>query len=172
MMPEKEPQRRRASPRQRAAGAGNLKRWLEANKTPPAMKHGVCALLSTGRVPEGREAVIEHVDSVIGAMVSDLGGSGDVSAQMQAILASQRVCLLVLALADGYLRAEGLIGARGRPHPLLATVVSFSNTVRLNALALGLERKPRRVGEPQNLDEYIDSRVAEKESVEGAEQQQ
>lgn len=128
--------------RQTHAGAKNLADFHEGGGNT---KHGIYAALETGQVPPVPDAaaITERVDSIVGEMVSDLGGDSELTAQRKAILESQRMCLLVLGLANGYLRREGLLNERGKPHPLLAVVVSFANSLRLNSLALGLERKTK-----------------------------
>lgn len=169
MMPKEQPERRRATPAQREAGAKNIADFNASRDGKPALRHGVYSLLACGELPPGHQAIAERVDGILAEMVSDLGGETEVTAQKRAILESQRLCLLVLTLAGDYLRTQGLLNERGKPHPLLASVVSFSNSLRLNALALGLERKPRRVG-PANLKEYLASRTAEQEQAGEAEE--
>lgn len=98
-----------------------------------------------------------EVDSLVAEMTEDIGGPTAVTAAQRAILESQRLCLLVLKVAGGYLRSEGLLNRYGKPHPLLQTCTSFANCLRRNAEVLGLERKPRKVG-PTTLVEYLASR--------------
>ncbi len=160
--------RRRATVRQAAAGQENLRQFNASRSGKPslrpALRHGVHSLLATGTLPPGKEQLVQKVDAAIGAMVSDLGGESELTAQRRAILESQRMCLLVLALSNDYLRTEGLLNARGKPHPLLATVVSFANCLRLNALALGFERRAKTA--TLTLESYL--RQSTKDSGEAA----
>jgi hypothetical protein len=144
-MPKEQSERRPATDAQRKAGRENIAEFNASRCGKPALTHGIHSLITHGELPPGREAIAERVDGILAEMVSDLGGETEVTAQKRAILESQRLCLLVLGLADGYIRTQGLLNERGKPHPLLASVVSFSNSLRLNALALGLERRPRKV---------------------------
>ena len=147
---------RKSTPRQRNAGKANLLRF-RAHNGRPALQHGIESLLQNGRVPPvpDAERIAADADAIVGEMVSDLGGPSELTAQKRAIVESQRMCLLVLGLANSFIRREGLLSKKGKPHALLSTVVSFANTLRLNGVTLGLERKPRRVG-PSNLTEYLE----------------
>src|SRR5690242_5414643 len=113
----------------------------------PNLSHGISSLAKTGELPpvEGAQEIACQVDEIIGSMVADLGGEPALTAQRRAIIESQRMCLLVLGLANSFIRREGLLTKRGKPHALLATVVSFANCLRLNSMALGLSRVPRDV---------------------------
>lgn len=154
--------RRRATPRQAKAGTDNLIAYRARVNGRPALKSGIHAALNghIADVPGGPE-IAAQVDAVVGEMVSDLGGLSELTGQRKGILESQRMCLLVLGLANSFIRREGLLNRKGKPHPLLSTVVSFANTLRLNAVVLGLERRARRVG-PTNLAEYLESKNREK----------
>lgn len=149
-----------------AAGKANLLRFRKNPRTA-AVTHGVKALIASGGskmppVPHAEEIKAE-TDGLIAEMVSDLGGESEITAQQKTILRSQRLCLLVLGLASSYLSREGLINPKsGKPHALLSVCATYANAARLNALALGLERRARKVG-PQTLQEHL-AQIAEKES--------
>jgi len=154
----------KSSIRQRQAGRSNLLKF-RAQNSRPALKSGVGTVIASGGavmppVP-GAEEIREQTDALIAEMVSDMGGGTELTAQQKAIVESQRMCLLVLGLANNFIRREGLLSKRGKPHALLHTVVSFANTLRLNAVTLGLERRPRKVG-PASLSEYLAQRESEK----------
>ena len=154
-------QKRRVTPRQVAAGRDNLLQYRRRVDGAPALRHGIhAAIKGTNLLPAGCEDIPALVDEMSAQMAADLGG--DLTAAQRSILASQRLCLTVIELATRYLRTQGLLDKRGRPHPLLATCTSFANCLRHNALALGLERRARKVG-PQNLEEHL-AQIAEKES--------
>jgi hypothetical protein len=92
-------------------------------------------------------------------MIADLGGESEVTANRSTIIEAQRTVLIILKLAQRYVLREGLVNRKGKPHPLLGLLVSYVNSARLNAVALGLERRARKVG-PDTLSEYIDLRAA------------
>jgi len=164
----KEPKTPKSSGRKRQAVSGrrNLLKFRESNQRP-ALAHGIHATIASGGaavppVPHADE-IRADVDALLAEMVNDLGGESEVTAAQKTILQSQRLCLLVLGLASSYLGREGLINRKnGRPHALLSVVATFGNSARLNALALGLERRAKRIG-PQNLQEHL-AQIAEKES--------
>ena len=151
----------RSTPAEAAAGAANLAAYLESSADPPALKHGIRALMTTGKLPAvpGATEVAKDVDALISQMVVDMGYSShaELPAQRRAVLASQRLALLILGLAGEFLAREGIVNAKGRPHPLLAVLGTFGNSVRLNAVALGLDRKARSV---VTLEEYLEARTA------------
>ena len=69
-----------------------------------------------------------------------------------------------VAGAGGHIRAQGLLTKRGKPNSLLLTITSFANTLRHNAVVLGLDRKPHKVG-PATLAEYLDAKPSEDPST-------
>ncbi len=162
--------RRRATAAQAEAGRRNL---AAGRLGGPNLKSGIAALIKSkgAKLPALSWAaeVAEQVDVIVRQMLSDLGydAAEDAPAAQRAILESQRLNLLVLGLANRFLRAEGITDRKGKPHAILAVCVSFSNSLRHNALALGLGRKARRAG-AGNLAEYLAMKPIEKnaESVE------
>jgi len=103
------------------------------------------------------------VDGIIAEAVQDLGGESELTAQKRVILRSERLALLVLELAGALLAREGLLNRKtGKPHAVLSIAATYANSARLSAIALGLERRAKRIG-PQNLQEHL-VQIAEKES--------
>ena len=175
MKTEKTHKKRRGAAYKRRIDAGkeNLLKFRKDPRTA-AVTHGVRACIgSGGEIPPSLPYAPElkaEIDDLMSQMESDLGGPDQVSAQQRTILQSQRLCLSVLRLASVYLEREGLVNPKsGRPHALLAVCVSFVNASRLNALALGLERRAKKIG-PQNLQEHL-AQIAEKESQHEAQSQ-
>jgi hypothetical protein len=150
------------TPAQRAAGRRNIVAFNTLHGSRQGVTHGVHTVLASGgrEMPPipGAAEIAESVDAVVREMVTDLGcdSEAELPAQKRAIVKGQRLCLLVIGLASNYLQGQGLLDRRSRPHPLLKVVGSFVNTLRLNALALGLERRPRKVG-PTTIAEYLES---------------
>jgi hypothetical protein len=165
--PKKRKSRRRATPAQAKAGISNLRAFNAGRSGMPNLRSGISVVIRSrgAELPPvpGAAEVAEQADAIILQMVSDLGYDRpeDVPAAKRAILESQRLNLLVLGLANRFLREEGILNPRsGKPHAILSVCVSFANSLRHNALALGLERKPRRVG-PATLAEYLETRGTE-----------
>jgi hypothetical protein len=147
--------------KQRAARRQNIVAFNSERANRPAMKSGIqMAEVKNGRVPAELPDATEinaEVDALLAQIVADLGGESEVSGNRKTIIAAQRTVLTVLALAQRYVVREGLMNRKGKPHPLLGLLVSYVNSARLNAVALGLDRRARKVG-PGSLHEYLELR--------------
>jgi len=158
---------------QRKARSQNILAFNAARGNRPALKSGIqSAAVQSGKVPvefPDAKEINAEVDALVAQIVADLGGESEVTANRKTIIASQRVVLTVLALAQRYVVREGLVNRRGKPHPLLGLLVSYVNAARLNAVSLGLERRARKIG-PASLSEYLESRSATPAETDGAAQ--
>lgn len=160
---EKSGKKRRGAAYKRriAAGKENLLKFRKNPRTA-AVTHGIRALIhSNGSVMPpvpGADLIKSEVDNLISEAISDIGGESALTAQRKVILESERLALLVLKLAGAYLTREGLLNRKtGKPHAVLNIAATYANSARLSALALGLERRPRKIG-PASLDEYLEQR--------------
>jgi hypothetical protein len=148
---------------QRNAGRTNIVAFKAERGSRQAVKSGIqSAAVQSGTVPDELPdaAVINaEVDALVAQIVADLGGESEVTANRKTIIAAQRTVLTVLALAQRYVVREGLVNRKGKPHPLLGLLVSYVNSARLNAVALGLERRARKIG-PSTLAEYLESKTS------------
>jgi hypothetical protein len=147
---------------QRNAGRTNIVRFNAERASRQALKSGISsAEAQNGKAPAelpDAAAINAEVDALVAQIVADLGGETEVTANRKTIIAAQRTVLTVLALAQRYVVREGLVNRKGKPHPLLGLLVSYVNSARLNAVALGLERRARKVG-PDTLIEYLESKT-------------
>ena len=128
----------------------------------PSLKHGVGTLLATGKMPDvpGATEVAKAVEEIISGLVTDLGGPDAITAAQQVIISGLRLSLQVQGLGEVHLKRVGVVDSKSKkPTALLTVLATFINSARLSALALGLERRPRKVG-PDTLTEYWDSRAA------------
>jgi hypothetical protein len=144
---------------QREARRQNIVAFNAQRANRPAAKSLIQSksVVDDGRVPAEVPDAAEinaEVDALVAQMIADLGGESEVTANRETIIRAQRTVLTVLALAQRYVVREGLVNRKGKPHPLLGLLVSYVNSARLNAIALGLERRARRVG-PADLTEYL-----------------
>lgn len=148
---------------QRKARRQNIVEFNAERGGKPALKSGIqMAAVKNGKVPAelpDAATINAEVDALVAEIVADQGGESEVTANRKTIIAAQRTVLTVLALAQRYIVREGLINRKGKPHPLLGLLVSYANCARLNSVALGLERRARKVG-PSTLAEYLDSHTA------------
>lgn len=154
----KSARKRAVTPAKREAG----RNMLQFRKARPNVVHGVNALLTTGTIPPelpGATEISGFVDSLVREMIRDLGCENEdaLPAQKKVLLRSERFCLLVIELAHRHIAETGsVVGKRGKPHPLLRTVVPYINAMNRLATVLGIERRQRKVG-PTSLAEYLDS---------------
>jgi hypothetical protein len=146
-------------------GSKNLAAYNAERAKPAAQRHGIYSLIRTGEFPPDAQHLRKHVDTIVAQMISDLGGESEITAQRRVILEAQKLALSVLVLASEYLQREGLLNKRGKPHPVLATIVSFMNSARLNAQALGLERRAKKV----DFFEMLEAEQKETETRDGDE---
>jgi hypothetical protein len=156
------PKHRKITKKQRAARRENILAFNVERGNRPALKSGLrSAEVQNGRVPAELPDATEinaEVNALVAQIVADLGGESEVTANRKTIIAAQRTVLTVLALAQRYVVREGLVNRKGKPHPLLGLLVSYVNSARLNAVALGLERRARKIG-PDTLIEYLESKA-------------
>jgi hypothetical protein len=161
-MPRKKPPRT-STKAQRNAGRTNVVAFNAERASRQALKSGISsAEAQNGNAPAelpDAAAINAEVVALVAEIVSDQGGESEVTANRKTIIAAQRTVLTVLALAQRYIVREGLVNRKGKPHPLLGLLVSYANCARLNSVALGLERRARKVG-PSTLAEYLDSHTA------------
>lgn len=170
--PEKRPKKPRiVTAKQKKARAQNMRDYRASVGGATNLKHGVkLAIVSGGKelpaIPEASE-IRETVQSLLDDMVIDLGGETEITGSQKAILESQRLCLTILALGARYLAAEGIVDRKSRkPQGLLAVLGVYMNGLRLNSLALGLERKSRDAKTlTQKLAEIAEREHAEAERV-------
>jgi hypothetical protein len=163
--PENEPKkRRRATPRQAEAGIANIRAFNESRAGMPNLRSGVNVVIRSGGaelppLPYSAE-IREQVSSLIDDAIVDLGGTEVVTGTQRMVLESSRLALTICALGARYLAEEGVVGRRGKPHGLLSTLASYANVIRLNAEALGFERKGK---DARTLEAKL-AEIAERES--------
>ena len=142
-----------AAARSAEAGRRNLAAYnARLGRAGRPTEHGIAALLATGKLPPDSAPAIARADELIAKAIAELGGEAKLTAKQAQILEAQRLVLLVLSLGQDYVRRMGLLGRRGRPAPVLATLISFINAARLNAEMLGLgDARPA----PRTIDEIL-----------------
>jgi hypothetical protein len=151
----KKPQKRAATPAQRAAGRENLLAFREPNPSP-ALTHGLqSAAVRAGRLPKGHAKLQKLVDRFYSEWISDLGGAENLTGSKRAILWVARGCLAVFVLGLEHVKNNGFVDGQGNVADALKVMMSAGNSLRLHLAAVGLERIARRVG-PETLEEYID----------------
>jgi hypothetical protein len=129
-----------------AAGTRNMSTWNRSEM------HRVIASANADAVARA-EALIDQT-------IRELGGVERLSARQASLIESQRTALLVLCLAQTRLKRKGMLTRGGRPDPLLPTITSYMNMVRLNLRALGLSDADdeRSAADQAALDSLLDYR--------------
>jgi hypothetical protein len=168
--PDKPKKRRSTNAKQRAASVRNMKEFRKSiGGRATHQTHGISLVInSNGKelpaIPDAAE-IRETVQRLLDATIVDLGGEPEITGTQRAILESQRLALTVLALGARHLAAEGIVDRKSRkPQGLLAVLGVYMNGVRLNSLALGLERKAKFAG---TLESHLQS-IADRERREEA----
>lgn len=160
--------KRKNTPEQTAAGAANLKNFLQATSEPPALRSGVrSASVRAGRLPKRHRKLQRLVDDFYAGWVNDLGGEENLTASKRAILWTARGCLAVFALGLEHVRENGLVNDQGDVQAVAKIIGTYANSLRLNLMAVGLERVPRNVTKTleARLAEIAESEEAETENV-------
>jgi hypothetical protein len=156
--------KRRATKRQAEAGAANLKAFLGATATPPALRSGVrSASVRAGKLPEGYGDLQALLDGFYDGWIADLGGEENLTNAKRALLWVSRGCLAIFALGLEQIKANGLINPDGDVQPVAKVLATYGNSMRLNLAAAGLERVPRNV--TKTLEEYLASKTAASEEI-------
>jgi hypothetical protein len=141
-----------AMAKKKHAGTENLREMRErqtAEDRPPALSHGINSFLAHGRLPD---AVRERLDAFQSGMISDLGGADNVTQAQRTLVESSQMCFGVVLLGNAWIAENGVTQSNGKPQFILTILATFLNTLRLNLMALGLERRTKTA---QTLDDYI-----------------
>jgi len=157
--------KRHVTPAQAEAGRQNL---VQFNADGGNLRHGVRSLVAKGQIPEqivGSAEATQRVDNLMLQITTDLGGEEQITGTQRAVFGSLRLALLVLELCGLYLAEHGLVDARGKANPLLTVAATYANSARLSALALGLRRVPKEIGD---LDAVVRDVVARRPGTENA----
>jgi hypothetical protein len=140
------------------AGTENLARMRERQRTedrPPALKHGINAFLAHGRLPD---AIRDHLGAFESGLVCDLGGDDAITTGQRTLIQSTCICFGVVLLGGAWVAENGAVRKSGRPQPVLGMLAAYLNTLRLNLMALGLERRSKSA---QTLDAVLDEYATE-----------
>jgi hypothetical protein len=146
-----------AMAKKKHAGTENLRAMRErqsAEDRPPALSHGINSFLAHGRLPD---AVRERLDAFQSGVISDLGGADNVTMAQRTLVESSQLCFGVVLLGNAWIAQNGAVQPNGKPVYILNVLAAYLNTLRLNLMALGLERRTKTA---QTLDDYIRSNNA------------
>lgn len=146
MTTEEQPKRKQ-SEASKEAGRRNTAAMLEATEHRGATVHGINAVIRSdgATIPHvtGAAAVVDDVNEALAQIEQDMGG--DLSGAQREILRSCRTPMIVLRLAEAYLIKNDVVDRKGSPRGLLRIMAAYSNALRHNLCALGLQRVARQI---------------------------
>jgi len=159
-MSQEKQSKRQQSEASKEAGRQNTLAMLASTEHRGATRHGVHTVIQSGGeiIPavSGAAAVAEDVDRALAQIDSDLGG--DLSGAQREILRACRVPMIVLRLAEAYLIKNDVVDRKGRVRGILRIVGVYSNALRHNLVALGLNRIPKHLDSLESTAEEIVAR--------------
>lgn len=125
-----------------------------------ALSHGATtAAARRGELPRGFEHLQELIDEHYDGWVSDLGGQENIPKQKESLLLVSRVCLVVILLSLEHLKRSGFASQVGEVQPVLKTMATYMNSMRLNLSAVGLDRATKKA---DSLEGYLEERYGDK----------
>lgn len=132
------------TPQSIEAGKRNIEEAREKRELPNgkivSMKHGVRSYLEGNYMPPGLK---EQLDAFESQIVVDLGESPTMA--QRTLIANSRRALGVVILGYDWIEHNGLVDSTGEVAGVTKVLATFMNALRLNLVALGLQRKSKDV---------------------------
>jgi len=126
--------------------------------------HGGYSFLTKGELPENRTHVLKYLMAVREGLVKDLGPTENDLSTAQIVLIDRVTTKLgVIRCIEEHIRERSVIVGDDLAPSLKASYLAYNNSIRLDLLALGLDRKDQ---EPV-LTSYELTKRIEAESEEG-----
>ena len=123
--------------------------------------HGGYSFLTSGRLPEHRVYLRRYLTNCREGLIADHGGESNLSTA-QALLIDRVISKLgCIRCVEEHIRENSVMVGQELAPSLKASYLAFNNSVRLDLLALGIEKKP---GERLSSLEEIEAEYAEKEN--------
>lgn len=105
-------------------------------------KHGGYSFLTRGDLPEDRLYIERHLTGVRLGLIRDLGGTEDDLTTAQIVLIDRIVSKLgVIRCIEEYIRENTVMKGDRLSPSLSGSYLAYSNSIRLDLLALGLEKR-------------------------------
>lgn len=124
--------------------------------------HGGFSFLATGKLPEHRRHVERYLTAAREALIRDLGPAETDLSAARVILIDRAISKVgILRCIEEYIRGEGVMSGRELAPSLRGSYLAYSNSLRLDLQALGIERKKAEEGlTPFELARRIDEEKA------------
>ena len=135
--------------------------------------HGGFSFLATGKLPEHRREVERYLTAAREGLIRDVGGTEEGLSAAQAILIDRAIGKLgLLRCMEEHVRETGIMRGQELAPALRASYLGYSNSLRLDLQALGLQRK---AADPEltlaavirEFDEKAAARKADEKEKEG-----
>lgn len=124
--------------------------------------HGGFSFLATGRLPEHRREMERYLTGAREGLIRDIAGSEENLTTAQAILIDRAIGKVgLLRCVEEHIRERGVMQNNQLASVLRASFLSYSNSLRLDLQALGIEK--RAIKSEQSLAEIIKEFDEEKE---------
>ena len=114
--------------------------WLKHRSLPPGPRY---------------KAIAKFTNAMREGLIEDLGGTGRMSTQQKILVDDTVYAQTVVMLASADTKEHGVLMDDGQVRAVLKLVGTYINIVRLNLLALGLDRKHFK--ETEDYDEWLEA---------------
>jgi len=127
--------------------------------------HGGYSFLATGRLPEHRRYIEKFLTAARMGLIRDLGPTEQDLTTAEIILIDRVISKIgILRCIEEHVREQGIMSGNLLAASLRASYLSYSNSLRLDLQALGIERK--KAEEALDLTEYVKKHYPDKNSGE------
>jgi len=127
------------------------------------VKHGGYSFLTKGKLPENRKHILRYLTAVREHLIIDLGPGEDKLSAGQLILIDRVISKLgCIRCIEEHIRENSVMVGEELAPSLKASYLAFNNSLRLDLLALGLEKKLEDV---TSLDKYVEEKYGKKEGA-------
>lgn len=134
----------------------NKKTTKLTTKLEPGRKkrHGGFTYLSTGRLPEHRKYIEKYLTAAREGLICDLGSSEEDLSTAQIILIDRIISKLgITRCIEEHVGEDSVMKGNDLAPSLKASYLAYSNSIRLDLLALGIERS--KVREDSDIQSYV-----------------
>ena len=120
----------------------NSKKGRPGRKRGVKVKHGAYSLIARGDLPQKRRYLEKHLSEVRKGLIRDLGPDEENLTTAQLILIDRAVGKLgVLRCVEEFAKEKGVMEGKELSPILRQNYLSWSNSLRLDLVALGIDRK-------------------------------
>jgi len=123
------------------------------------MVHGGYSFLTSGRLPEHRVHIRRYLTNCREGLIADHGGEENLSTG-QALLIDRVISKLgCIRCIEEHIRENSVMVGQELAPSLKASYLAFNNSLRLDLLALGLDKKLEDIS---SLEKYVEEKYGKK----------